>query len=96
MDLLILDEWLISRLTPQESFDILELTEARCKKSMIFCTQYESVGWYERINPDANGESPVSDAIVDRIINNSYIVHIDGIMSMHERYSVASEEPYNE
>lgn len=37
VDLLILDEWLIRRLTPQESYDLLELTEARCKDgAMIF------------------------------------------------------------
>lgn len=41
-DLLILDEWLIRPLSPQESYDMLEIVEARCHKSTIFCTQYES------------------------------------------------------
>ena len=31
-DLLILDEWLIRVLTAQESYDLLEITEARCQK----------------------------------------------------------------
>lgn len=44
-DLLILDEWLIRPLSPQESYDMLEIVEARCHKSTIFCTQYESEGW---------------------------------------------------
>ena len=42
VDLLILDEWLIRTLTPQESYDLLEIAESRCTdKSTIFCTQYE-------------------------------------------------------
>ena len=35
-DLLILDEWLIRPLSPQESYDMLEIVEARCHKSTIF------------------------------------------------------------
>lgn len=50
-DLLILDEWLIRPLSPQESYDMLEIVEARCHKSTIFCTQYKSEGWYTRIDP---------------------------------------------
>ena len=51
-DLLILDEWLIRRLTPQESYDLLELVEARCDHgATIFCTQYDTGEWYERITP---------------------------------------------
>ena len=36
-DLLILDEWLIRFLTPQESYNLLKVIEARCNEgSMIF------------------------------------------------------------
>ena len=42
VDLLVLDEWLIRPLSPQESYDLLEIVEARCQRSMIFCTQYQS------------------------------------------------------
>jgi len=41
VDLLILDEWLIRCLTPQESYDLLEIIEARCTHgATIFCTQF--------------------------------------------------------
>ena len=77
-------------------YDLLELAEARNKKSMIFCTQYEPEGWYERINTNLEGDSPVSEAIMDRIINNAYIMAIDGKISMRERYGVRnSEEAYD-
>ena len=46
VELLILDEWLIRPLTPQEAYNLLEIVEARCKRSMLFCTQYQPEGWY--------------------------------------------------
>ena len=80
-----LDEWLIRPLSPQESYDMLEIVEARCHKSTIFCTQYESEGWYTRIDPNPESDSPVSEAIMDRIIHNAYEVLVDGRVSMRER-----------
>src|SRR5699024_11522664 len=44
VDLLILDEWLIRPLVQQESYNLLEVVEARIKSqkgSMIFCSQYQ-------------------------------------------------------
>lgn len=85
VDLLILDEWLIRPLTPQESYDLLEIAEVRCNRSMIFCTQYQSEGWYTRIDPNPESDSPVSEAIMDRIIHNSYEIMVEGRISMRER-----------
>src|SRR5574344_1868091 len=46
VDLLILDEWLIRCLTPDESYNLLEIVEARSQHgSTIFCTQFEVAGW---------------------------------------------------
>lgn len=91
VELLILDEWLIRTLAAQEAYDLLEIIEARCEKgSIIFCTQYEPAEWYDRINPDTNSDSPISEAIMDRIIHNSYELLIEGKVSMRERHGLKS------
>jgi len=90
VDLLILDEWLIRCLTQQESYDLLEIIEYRSKHgATIFCTQYETEGWYSRINADPAQDSPIADAIMDRIINNAYVVPIEGRISMRERHGLS-------
>ena len=100
VDLLILDEWLIRPLTQQESYDLLEIIEARSNGgSIIFCTQYEPEEWYHRLGgscePGEEG-SPITDSIMDRIIHNSYEVLIDGKVSMRERYGLKAKGAHHD
>jgi len=78
--LLILDEWLLYPLRESEARDLLEIAEGRCKKaSTIFCSQFEVGGWHEKI-----GESTLADAIVDRIVHDSYTIVVGGKDSMRK------------
>ena len=85
IDLLILDEWLLSPLTDSESRDLLEIVEARHGRcSTLFSSQFDPAGWQAKI-----GEGPLAEAILDRIIHNSYTLLIEGEDSMrkHKRIS---------
>lgn len=81
-DLLIIDEFLLSRTNETERNDLLELMEKRTnKKSTIFCSQWSPEGWHEKL-----GNGPVADAILDRIFNSSYEIFLEG-KSLREEYS---------
>ena len=79
-ELLILDEWLLSPLVDLESRDLLEIVEARHGRcSTIFSSQFNPAGWQIKI-----GEGPLAEAILDRIIHDSYTVLIEGEQSMRK------------
>lgn len=81
--LLILDEWLLLKLTESEARDLFELIHKRRRKSStIFCSQYEEKDWYSQI---CNGESTLADAIMDRISYDSYKINIEYVDKTKDR-----------
>jgi DNA replication protein DnaC len=79
--LLILDEWMLVSLTETEARDLLEIIHARHKNaSTIFCSQFAPAGWHKKIS-----ESTLADAILDRIVHDSYTIEIQYIDKDHDK-----------
>lgn len=79
--LLIFDEWLLTPLNEIEARDLLEIIEARHQESStIFLSQFSAAGWHQKI-----GEGTIADAVLDRIVHNSYEMLIEGDESMRQR-----------
>ncbi len=86
--LLIIDEWLLLPLNESEARDLLEIIEARHKRaSTIFSSHFAPAGWHAKI-----GQETLADAILDRIVHDSYTIIIDGKDSMRNRKGIPSDE----
>jgi DNA replication protein DnaC len=89
--LLVIDEWLLMKLSDSDSKHLFELIHKRRKKtSTIFCSQFREEGWYERLGGEDN---PLADAIMDRIVYDAYKINIESInpakdFSMREVYGL--------
>lgn len=82
--LVILDEWLLTALRGAQVLDLLEIIETRHQNnSTIFCSQSSQAGWHE-----ATGEKTLDDAILNRIVHDSYTITTDGKISMRERHVI--------
>jgi len=82
--LFILDDWLLVPLSNLEARDLLEIVEARHKRaSTIFISQFAPQGWHNRI-----GEETLADAMLDRIVHDSYTICIEGKDSMRKKKGI--------
>lgn len=87
VDLLIIDDWMLTKLTSDEASFLFEIIHRRHKrKSTILCSQFAPAGWHQRIP-----EETLADAILDRIVYDSYMLHLktyDGDLSMRQKYGL--------
>jgi len=73
-DVLIFDDWMRDTLSLAQSQDLLDILDDRYgHTSTIVVTQIPVDAWHERI-PDPT----IADAILDRLVNNSYRLQLSG------------------
>ena len=84
--ILILDDWGMETLTPQQRSDLLDIIDARYEQSsMILMSQLPISKWHELI-----GEATYADAIMDRLIHHAQRIELKGD-SMRERTKTLTE-----
>lgn len=87
VNLLICDDWMLVALRESEARDLLEIIHRRHKRaSTIFCSQFAPAGWHKKI-----GEAALADAILDRLVYDSYTIEIHNDKdepSMREVYGI--------
>jgi DNA replication protein DnaC len=82
VDLLILDDWGLAPMAPEQRRDLLEVLDDRCGRAATIATsQFPVDQWHGLI-----GEATVADAILDRLIHGAYRIELTG-ESMRKRYA---------
>lgn len=80
-DLLLIDDWLLIPADSTAQQDILEVLERRYRlHATIFCSQFTTEGWHERL-----GGGALADAIMDRALSKAQFILIEGERSMRSR-----------
>ena len=78
--LLIIDDWLMAKLTADQRRDLMEVTDDRHQRgSTMVATQIPLERWHDQI-----GDPTYGDAILDRLVHNSYRIELRG-RSMRDR-----------
>jgi DNA replication protein DnaC len=74
IQLFILDDWAMARLTAKQRRDLMEVIDDRHQRaSTILATQVPIERWHDMI-----GDPTYADAILDRLIHNAYRIDLNG------------------
>ena len=74
VEVLILDDWGLEMLDKEKRQDLMEILEDRHgRKSTLITSQLPTDSWHPFI-----GDETIADAILDRLINNSTILNLEG------------------
>ncbi|MCL6442304.1 MAG: IS21-like element helper ATPase IstB [Alicyclobacillus sp.] len=73
IDVLILDDFGLSALTPAQSSDFMELIDDRSLAITIVTSQLPTENWYTTM-----GDPTIADAVLDRLVHNAYKIKLTG------------------
>ena len=91
VQVLILDDWGLTKLTAENRRDLLEVLEERHGRSSTIATsQLPIEKWH-----DAIGDPTLADAILDRLVHNAYKINLRG-ESMRKQQSKLTATPKSE
>ena len=86
-DLLIIDDWGLTPITDEGRRDLLEVLDDRFNiKSTLITSQLPVEHWHDYI-----GDTTLADAIMDRLVHNSYRITLEG-ESMRKQHSALNKE----
>lgn len=85
--LLILDDWLMVKLTGEQRRDLMEVIDDRHQRgSTILATQVPVERWHDQV-----GDPTYADAMLDRVLHNAYRIELRG-GSMRRRQAPGEEK----
>ena len=88
--LLIIDDWLMARLTGDHRRDLMEVIDDRHQRgSTLLASQIPLERWHDQI-----GDPTYADAILDRVVHNAYRIELRG-GSMRQRPELSAEAKLN-
>lgn len=90
ISLLIVDDWLMAKLTADQRRDLMEVIDDRHQRSStLLATQIPIGRWHDQI-----GDPTYADAILDRLIHNAYRIELRGAsMRQRQGQSSTNEKP---
>ena len=92
VDLMIIDDWGLSKLNLREERELLEVMEERYEnKSTIFTSQVPVKDWHDLIP-----NKTIADAILDRVVHNSYRIEFDGDTLRKDKNKTTAKEKKDE
>jgi DNA replication protein DnaC len=89
VDLLVLDDWRLEKLSLSQRNDLLEIMEDRHGlRSTLMTSQLPITSWHKAI-----GDATLADAILDRLLHNSHKLKLRG-ESMRKTLSEITESDH--
>jgi DNA replication protein DnaC len=86
--LLILDDWLMAKLTADQRRDLMEVIDDRHQRgSTVLATQIPLDCWHDQI-----GDPTYGDAILDRLVHNAYRIDLQGPSMRPGRTELSTDE----
>ncbi len=90
IQLLILDDWAMAKLTAEQRRDLMEVVDDRHQRAAtILATQVPIERWHDMI-----GDPTYADAILDRLLHNAYRIELRGDSMRRRKPSLPVDEKY--